>query len=121
MPNFLASPNAQLIVYATGLLMLLAIGYYIVLKVREGFSENGPGASDLMSSFRESYSQGELSEEEYRTIKATLATRLRQELKENGDAGGLADDRPRSDDGAEQAAAEHELSEHELRERRDAG
>jgi len=106
MPNFLASPNAQLIVYATGLLMLLAIGYYIVLKVREGFSENGPGASDLMSSFRESYSQGELSEEEYRTIKATLAARLRQELNFGGDEGCAAEavERTKDDDTGDDVA-----------------
>ena len=124
MPNFLASPNAQLFVYATGLVMLLAIGYYVVAKVRESFSESGPGASDLMSSFRESYSQGELSDEEYRTIKATLAARLRQELKFGGDEGCAANEVDQIGDDAEQAAhksTEHESGEHKLNERGDGG
>lgn len=124
MPNFLASPNALLIVYATGLVMLLAVGYYIVAKVRESFSESGPGASDLMSSFRESYSQGELSDEEYRTIKATLAARLRQELKFGGNEGCAANEVDQIGDDAEEAAHEstkHELGEHKLKERSDGG
>lgn len=124
MPNFLASPNAHLIVYATGLVLLLAIGYYVVAKVRESFSENGPGASDLMSSFRESYSQGELTDEEYRTIKATLAARLRQELKFGVDEGCAIEDVDQVEDDAEEAAdnsTEQELGEHKLKERGHGG
>jgi hypothetical protein len=98
--DFLRGPHVQLIVSAAGLAVLVAVGYYVVAKVREGFSENRLGATDLMSSFRESYSQGELSDEEYRTIKATLAARLRQQLNPNGD--GRASDEEATVEGTQQ-------------------
>jgi metal-dependent amidase/aminoacylase/carboxypeptidase family protein len=52
-----------------------------VLAVRRTLSESEAKAHDLFSNFRELHSQGELSDEEYRTIKATLAARLQREIK----------------------------------------
>ena len=46
-----------------------------------------PTASELMSKFRELHSRGELSDAEFRTIKTTLAARLQEELKDNGETG----------------------------------
>jgi uncharacterized membrane protein len=42
---------------------------------------------ELMSNFRELYDRGGLSDEEFRTIKAKLATELKGELKDNTGAG----------------------------------
>ncbi len=43
-------------------------------------TSGSPGASELMSNFRELHSQGGLSDEEYRTIKAMLAQQVENEL-----------------------------------------
>jgi hypothetical protein len=61
-------------------------GVYVVLTLRKEWKETPPGASDMMANFREMHSQGELSEQEFRTIKTLLADELQKELKDNGKA-----------------------------------
>jgi len=61
-------------------------GVYAVLKLRKELKETPSGASDMMANFRELRSQGELSEQEFRTIKTLLADQLEQELKDHGKA-----------------------------------
>lgn len=64
----------------------IAGGVYAVLRVRSELKETAPGASELMANFRELRSQGELSEQEFRTIKTLLADELEKELKDHGKA-----------------------------------
>jgi len=56
---------------------MAAVGFYLIGKIRGAFrqSEREPGI--LLDNFRELHSQGELTDEEYRTIKAKLASQLR--------------------------------------------
>ncbi len=61
-------------------------GVYVVLRVRRELKEAAPGASELMSDFRDLRSQGELSEQEFRTIKTLLGDQLEKELKDHGKA-----------------------------------
>jgi len=61
-------------------------GVYVVLRVRKEWKETPPGASDMMANFRELRSQGELSEQEFRTIKTLLADEVAKELKDHGKA-----------------------------------
>jgi len=82
---FLQSAQAQVVLWVAACAALLAVGIYVVAKVRQGFSESGPGPHNLMTNFRELHAQGELSDDEYRTIKAMLAARLQQELKDKGE------------------------------------
>ena len=65
----------------TAIAMLCAVGAYVVGKIRRQVRESDPGPSDFITNFRELHSQGELSDEEYRTIKAMLASRLQEQLK----------------------------------------
>ena len=87
MPNFLQSTAAQVVIWLALGAALVVVGIYVVGKVRQTLSESEPQTHDLMSNFRELHSQGELSDEEYRTIKATLAARLQREIKGKGDEG----------------------------------
>jgi hypothetical protein len=41
----------------------------------------------MISKIRESHSRGELSDEEFRTIRATLDARFLEELKDDGQRG----------------------------------
>ena len=84
---FLQSAQAQVVLWVAAGAALVAVGLYVVAKVRQGFSESGPASHHLMTNFRELHSQGELSDDEYRTIKAMLAARLQQELKDKGEEG----------------------------------
>jgi 5-bromo-4-chloroindolyl phosphate hydrolysis protein len=79
--EFLNSTPAWLLMLAAILAMLIAIGCFIIGKLRSSVRETGPTPSDFMSNFRELYARGELSDKEFRTIKAKLASSLRQQLK----------------------------------------
>jgi uncharacterized membrane protein len=87
MPNFLQSTAAQVVIWLAVCAALVVVGIYVVGKVRQTLSESEPQAHDLMANFRELHSQGELSDEEYRTIKAMLAARVQQQLKGRSDEG----------------------------------
>jgi hypothetical protein len=62
-----------------------AVACYVVSKLRPKTIQKEPKASQWLSKFRESHSKGELTDEEFRTIKTKLATQLQDELKDNGE------------------------------------
>ena len=68
-----------------GLLTTVAVS--LVLRIRAKTLQQEQALSELMSKFRDLHSQGGLTDAEYRTIKTTLAVKLRDELKDNGDRG----------------------------------
>ena len=71
----------EVIVLLAALGMLIAVGVYLVSRFRGTKEQGRLPPSELLSKFRQMHSQGELSDEEYRTIKAMLAERFQQELK----------------------------------------
>lgn len=83
MAEFLSSPLASVVLLFALTGTLIAVGIYVVSKVRAGINEREPDASEYLTEFRELYDRGELDEQEYKTIKATLTTRLQHELKES--------------------------------------
>ncbi|WP_146591908.1 hypothetical protein [Posidoniimonas polymericola] len=50
--------------------------FWLMKRLRDVEAEDTPTASDMLTNFRELHSQGGLSDEEYRTIKTTLAGQL---------------------------------------------
>lgn len=82
---------AQVVVWLAVLAALVALGVYVVGKVRAGFADKGPRASEMLTSFRELYSRGELSDEEFRNIKTKLADRLQREVSTTSDSGKQVD------------------------------
>jgi hypothetical protein len=73
---------SEVILWVAAAAALAAIGFYLIGKIRGAFrqSEREPGI--LLDNFRELHSQGELSDEEYRTIKSKLASQLRDRWNE---------------------------------------
>lgn len=61
---------------------LMAIGIMVVRRFRDGKADDTAESSEMMTKFRDLYDHGGLSDEEFRTIKSKLATRLKAELKE---------------------------------------
>ena len=87
MGEWLGIPGADLVVWLAVLAILVAIAYYVIGKIRAESVQQEPGASELLSKFRDLHSQGDLSETEFRTIKTTLAARLQDELKDDEETG----------------------------------
>jgi uncharacterized membrane protein len=67
--------------------VLTAIGITIARKWRGRDNQETLDANEIMSNFREVYEQGGLSEEEFRTIKAKLASDLKRESNDARNAG----------------------------------
>lgn len=87
MSDFFSQLDATIYVTLAALVVLVAFGGYVIKRIRAEDDE-GPAESHLMmTNFREMHAQGELSDEEYRTIKSTLAAKLRGELKDTDETG----------------------------------
>jgi uncharacterized membrane protein len=83
MAEFLEDPTVQLVIWLSVLAVLVAIAVYVIMRIRTEPVQSEPVASEMLSKFRELHVQGDLSEEEFRTIKTTLAEQLQEELKDN--------------------------------------
>jgi uncharacterized membrane protein len=84
MAEFLDNPFAATVMLVAFSAVLIAIGVYVVGKVRADNADGLAPQSVLIENFRQLHSQGDLSDEEYRTIRAMLAERLQDQL--NGPA-----------------------------------
>jgi len=87
MGKWLGIPGADLVVWLAVLAILVAIAYYVIGKIRAESAQQEPGASELLSKFRDLHSRGDLNEAEFRTIKTTLAARLQDELRGDEETG----------------------------------
>jgi len=87
MVELLGTPVARLVIWTAVLSILLVVVFYIIGRVRPTSAKTEPISSELLSKFRNLRDRGEISEAEFQTIKATLAERLREELKDNGETG----------------------------------
>ena len=87
MAEFLATDIARAIMLLAAIAALIWFGTYIVSKWRGTVGEDTMGPSELLTNFREIHSRGELTDEEFRTIKATLSYELQQRLKDLDDKG----------------------------------
>ena len=87
MERLLQAAPEELVVLLAVLAALTAAVIYVLGLIRAKAAQQEPKASELMSKFRESHSRGVLSDEEFRTIKTTLAARIQEELKDNGETG----------------------------------
>lgn len=81
MQEFLTTPAAKALLWVTILLVILAVGYYLVRRFRDRTDDGGQTASDLLTNFREMRREGDISETEFRTIKTVLGRKLQQELE----------------------------------------
>lgn len=80
MPDFLQTPLVRVVLILASTGILMTVGVYLVARVRAWYQQSPPQAGELLTNFRDLHSKGELSDEEYRTIKSMLAERLQEEL-----------------------------------------
>lgn len=84
MAGYLQSPTAQIIAAVAGLLVVVMIGVYALLRYRDSIEEDEM-SSDLLTKFREMRHEGYLNEDEYRTIKTDLENKLSQHTSAESD------------------------------------
>ena len=82
MQEFLTLPAAMAVLWVSILLVMLAVGYYLVRRFRDRTDDDRQTASDLLTNFREMHQEGDISETEFRTIKTVLGRKLQDELKD---------------------------------------
>ena len=76
-------PLAQAALWFAVIFALSALAVIALRKWRGGATGAQLKPSELLTKFRELHGRGTLSDDEYRTIKTTLARQLDGELKEN--------------------------------------
>ena len=76
-------PLAQAALWFAVIFALSALAVIALRRWRGSASGAQPKPSELLTKFRELHGRGTLSDDEYRTIKTTLARQLDAELKEN--------------------------------------
>jgi uncharacterized membrane protein len=82
MQEFLSTTTAKAVLWVSVLLVMLAVGYYLVRRFRDRSDDDRQTASDLLTNFREMHHEGDISETEFRTIKTVLGQQLQEELKD---------------------------------------
>ncbi len=87
MGEFLARPLVHAGLLFAAIAALTALGAFVVARFRGGKENDQPTASELLTKFRELHDQGELSDEEFRKIKANLAQRPEAELNSTDQPG----------------------------------
>ena len=80
--SILSERPVQVIFGLATVAILIAVGVYLVGRIRDGFNDQTGSTSDALSTFRELHDEGELSDEEYRNIKAKLSANLQRELQQ---------------------------------------
>ena len=86
MIELLRTPNGEMVLAISGLLILTVVGVYVVLKFRDSIGSDDSSA-ELLSKFQEMRHEGHINEDEYRTIKTDLGGQLsKQSLAETKDA-----------------------------------
>lgn len=76
MLEFLRSTTAQAVLWAAALIVVSALGVYLVRRFREHGDTAAPSASELLSDFRRMREGGSLTNEEFRQIKGALGPKL---------------------------------------------
>ena len=83
MSELFRHPLSLAALWFAAIFALLALAFTLVRRFRGGSADDQPGPNELLAKFRDLHARGGLSDDEYRTIKTTLARQLDAELKEN--------------------------------------
>lgn len=87
MLEFPTIPLAQALLMLGLGVAVMAAAVFFARRYRDDDGEDRVDANILLTKFRESHSQGDLNDEEFRTIKTQLASRLQEELKDTDETG----------------------------------
>ena len=91
MTNFFATPMVQAGVAVVILCVLIAAAYYLVSSFRDYTAQDQASTTDALFKLEEMHRKGDISDEEFRTIKArthqqTDWSKLNDDLSETGES-----------------------------------
>ena len=72
----MTSTTIQAVLAALGLMVLLYVGYRVILALRPSISIDDSSPSTLLSEFEEMRFEGDINEEELRSIRAAAGKQL---------------------------------------------
>lgn len=75
----------QLLVGVTILALLISVSYFVLRRLRGSTVGNDDTPFELLTNFREMKLQGDISDKEFRTIKALLNEKQAPTIKQNQD------------------------------------
>ena len=84
MLDLLSMPTVQAVLGIVVLCILIAAGFWLVSIFRDRAAGDGQVPVDTLAKFEEMYLEGDISESEFRTIKASLARRRDTPVEEEG-------------------------------------
>ena len=87
MKQISAETFTALVVGVVGLLGLLTVAWVVLEKLRGNTQQNEDSAGELLSNLQDLRQEGDISDAEYRTIKAVLGAKLQQRVKDDQDKG----------------------------------
>jgi len=76
----------QLVVWGSILVLMIAIAFFVLRKLRDSTVGNDENPNQLLSNFREMKVQGDITDKEFRTINALLNEKQAPTIKHNQDA-----------------------------------
>lgn len=80
-------PLAQALLMLAAIFAFLSLGLFLARRWRDRADDDRPVPENLLSKFREMHGRGELSDEEFRTIKTKLASQFQQEVRDTEETG----------------------------------
>ncbi len=87
-PAMMTSATLVQMLISLGVLAgLLAAGVLLVQRFRGSSADGGRSEGELLSKFKEMEHQGDISDKEYRTIKAVLGEQLQRDVKDGKNKG----------------------------------
>ena len=86
MSELFRHPLSQAALWFAAIFALLALAVMLLRRWRGDAADDQPAISELLTKFRELHLQGGLSDDEYRTIKTKLATRIDTKLNNTEDS-----------------------------------
>jgi hypothetical protein len=87
MDRFWEAEPGWLVLELALLAVMVTVARYVIGKICPKTVQKEQHASAWLSKCRESHSRGELSDEEFRTIKTNLGAQLQDELNDNEEIG----------------------------------
>ena len=70
----------ELVLLGAVLAAFIVVAIYVIAKVREQTKESRSPSSEILSNFEELHASGELSDQEFRSIRSMLHQRMQSEM-----------------------------------------
>ena len=81
--EFFQNSSVQAVLWGTALIMLVALGVYIVDRARGYTASADASTHDILTGFRDLEETGDLSSKEFQKIRSVMSEKIEHEAKES--------------------------------------